>query len=386
MNRLILIGNGFDLAHDMKTSYKDFILSYLKDSFSEMLKKGYFEDDLIKIYLNSGGLKEPRKIHELQNWEITDFSILLINNNSFISNIDSRPSPWELSKYVIHDKSDLIRLLIANCGEYRWVDIENEYYSMLCEYSAKNEHDKIKELNIHFEYLQSLLAKYLEKIEYDYLHNESEYFRKAPLAEQLSQNFKGSYEDVETFGKNHPSIFPERLLILNFNYTETITDYIKELKNNFSEIKVINIHGKLNDENNPMIFGYGDEDETNFALLEKYDECLRFVKTYRYTRTHNYQKFLDFVKADQFDVFVLGHSCGLSDKTLLSEVFNNDNCYKIRLLAYNKEGSHSVSIDSTDYVSKTYQIGRIFKNKAAMREKLIPFNSSDIIRIERRQY
>ena len=26
MNRLVLIGNGFDLAHGLKTSYKDFIL------------------------------------------------------------------------------------------------------------------------------------------------------------------------------------------------------------------------------------------------------------------------------------------------------------------------------------------------------------------------
>ena len=383
MNRLILIGNGFDLAHGMRTSYKDFILSYLKHGFSEMLNSGYFEDDLIKIYSNSGGFKEPRKIHDLQNWEVTDFSELLINHTSFISNIDARPSPWELSKYVIHDKSDLIRLLITNCSEYRWVDIENEYYLMLCEYSAKNEHEKIKELNIHFEYLQALLAKYLEKIEYDYLHNESEYFRKAPLAEQLSQNFKGSAKDVDLFGKKHPGIFPQKLLILNFNYTETIKDYIKDLENNFREIKVINIHGKLNDDSNPMIFGYGDEDETNFSLLEKYDECLRFVKTYRYTRTHNYQEFLDFVKADQFDMFVLGHSCGLSDKTLLSEIFNNDNCYKIKLLTYNKEKSLTVGIDSTDYVSKTYQIGRIFKNKAAMREKLIPFISSDVIRVER---
>jgi hypothetical protein len=35
MNRLILIGNGFDLAHGMKTSYNDFILWYLKKCFEE---------------------------------------------------------------------------------------------------------------------------------------------------------------------------------------------------------------------------------------------------------------------------------------------------------------------------------------------------------------
>ncbi|MGI4750703.1 MAG: AbiH family protein [Janthinobacterium lividum] len=38
MNRLILIGNGFDLAHGMKTSYNDFILWYLKKCFEEAFK------------------------------------------------------------------------------------------------------------------------------------------------------------------------------------------------------------------------------------------------------------------------------------------------------------------------------------------------------------
>jgi hypothetical protein len=31
MNRIILIGNGFDLAHGLKTGYRDFMNSYWKD-------------------------------------------------------------------------------------------------------------------------------------------------------------------------------------------------------------------------------------------------------------------------------------------------------------------------------------------------------------------
>ncbi|MBN8674926.1 MAG: hypothetical protein J0L56_12370, partial [Chitinophagales bacterium] len=33
MNRLVIIGNGFDLAHRMKTTYYDFIFNYVKKSF-----------------------------------------------------------------------------------------------------------------------------------------------------------------------------------------------------------------------------------------------------------------------------------------------------------------------------------------------------------------
>lgn len=35
MNRLILVGNGFDLAHGLKTTYKDFIFWYLDECFNQ---------------------------------------------------------------------------------------------------------------------------------------------------------------------------------------------------------------------------------------------------------------------------------------------------------------------------------------------------------------
>ena len=37
MNRIVLIGNGFDLAHGLKTSYKNFIDWYWKDWGGETL-------------------------------------------------------------------------------------------------------------------------------------------------------------------------------------------------------------------------------------------------------------------------------------------------------------------------------------------------------------
>ena len=55
MNRIILIGNGFDLAHGLKTSYRDFIdwywnewLSSLRES--EKQKEG---DELCRFVLDS---------------------------------------------------------------------------------------------------------------------------------------------------------------------------------------------------------------------------------------------------------------------------------------------------------------------------------------------
>jgi hypothetical protein len=66
MNRIILIGNGFDLAHELKTSYKDFIDDYWKDKIRAFNDRNYqksmsnqieYEDNEIKII-------NPKKVED----------------------------------------------------------------------------------------------------------------------------------------------------------------------------------------------------------------------------------------------------------------------------------------------------------------------------------
>ena len=45
MNRLIIIGNGFDLAHGIKTSYKDFIADYLCNAINTFFENRIYSDD-----------------------------------------------------------------------------------------------------------------------------------------------------------------------------------------------------------------------------------------------------------------------------------------------------------------------------------------------------
>lgn len=68
MNRIIIIGNGFDLAHNLKTRYKDFINDYwatveegVYDKYWRLLDQQYggakhplndYEDKFIKIEKN----------------------------------------------------------------------------------------------------------------------------------------------------------------------------------------------------------------------------------------------------------------------------------------------------------------------------------------------
>lgn len=62
MNILYLIGNGFDLAHKLPTSYNDFVCHYLKSRLNEALENRWTEPD---GNLNIVSLKSPNpKVYE----------------------------------------------------------------------------------------------------------------------------------------------------------------------------------------------------------------------------------------------------------------------------------------------------------------------------------
>jgi hypothetical protein len=149
------------------------------------------------------------------------------------------------------------------------------------------------------------------------------------------------------------------VLFLNFNYTSTPELYQKD------NTDIIYIHGQLNDPNNPIIFGYGDERDDTYDILEKANkpEVLTHIKSFDYFKTNNYDRLLAFLESE-YDVYIMGHSCGLSDRTLLSTIFEHENCRFIKIFYYE---------NMARYRETTYEISRHFKNKAEMRRKVINF-------------
>jgi hypothetical protein len=70
--RIVLIGNGFDLAHGLKTSYSDFLSWYMCKAFNEFVSAGFFEDRLINIERKYPGMstsyeQQPKDFNEVIN-------------------------------------------------------------------------------------------------------------------------------------------------------------------------------------------------------------------------------------------------------------------------------------------------------------------------------
>lgn len=153
---------------------------------------------------------------------------------------------------------------------------------------------------------------------------------------------------------------PSTTLILNFNYTNTA----ERLYAQDGGYEVINIHGELNKKDNLIIFGYGDELDDDYKTIEKLqdNDFLENIKSVNYHKTTNYRRLLDFIHSGLFQVYVMGHSCGNSDRTLLNTLFEHENCASVKVFYHQKEE------EKDDYSNLIRNISRNFNDKARMRD------------------
>jgi hypothetical protein len=104
---------------------------------------------------------------------------------------------------------------------------------------------------------------------------------------------------------------------------------------------------------------------------EKWNGFFKYIKSFWYLKNSNYHNLIRFIEDDDFQVFILGHSCGLSDRTMLNMIFEHKNCKSIKIYYHeDKEGDNN-------FTNLTQEISRHFKNKGDMRKKIVPFDKSE---------
>lgn len=116
MNRIILIGNGFDLAHGLPTSYRDFIQSYRNFLRQELVtcNRNVVKDKLCSFILKGD-----------ETWLVHFWGRMSVINpptdKEFFDYLRSSPFTFEMKFTPFMEK-------IKQSYETRgWVDIENEF-------------------------------------------------------------------------------------------------------------------------------------------------------------------------------------------------------------------------------------------------------------------
>lgn len=394
INRLIIIGNGFDLAHGMKTKYKDFVNGYLRQRINEhrvSTSSKKTEDKLMSIIPS----KNPEHLYNY------------LDTRKPKENLDRvRACGYEVQLSPFFDK------IIEEIENKNWVDIEYAYYEYLrdiCnkpELSKEEVSKKIDGLNEEMKFITKKLKEYLAKEDKEYKNtNDAEMILEIirPLRyqeiactdkakeyweefvkqrEQLSDGKKSQAEDLEkkffkdpkykSVGKTDVyKLFPEKVFLLNFNYTTYIESKFNIVLLDLPVVSfdkdqlVCHIHGDLKDENS-IIFGYGDnKDEMYKGLLEKYERLLENDKTTRYMSSAKYKNLFGFIESAPFQVCIMGHSCGGSDRTLLRDIFQHKKCISIKPYYWEQ------SKDKNNYQDILTNIRRCFDDKKLMRDRVV---------------
>lgn len=397
MNRLVIVGNGFDLAHGLPTSYRNFI-----DDFWINFNDYYKNDEykcLVSIHESCDGYLSGKGIKNFNDFKSN--LVIYCKDNGYLFYEDSFVA-MNGFRDIFRFKNDFFKSINIRNSE-KWVDIENEYYSELkrivnsksldiskSEEVWRNEQkEKVEKLNKEFDEVKNLLESYLlEKVEEPFMLNKEYdedgdrvsneiYSILRPISlfnsekkiqdEFIDSSDKREIEALFTKEKlDDEYVNMSKTLVLNFNYTSTLRRYTKLFQQERLEVSEINIHGKLFDENNQINFGFGDEMDDDYKIIENINdnEYLRNFKSFQYLQNSNYSNLLSFIDSEKFQVLIMGHSCGLSDRTLLNTVFEHTNCRSIKVF-YHKDG------EKDNYTEIVQNISRHFNKKKLMREKIV---------------
>lgn len=355
MNRIVLLGNGFDLAHNLKTSYNDFMLWYLTQAYETAYHQNHYEDGLLTINRehNTFPIANVKSSTELVAYYYKKgFHKLTGECNLEFDYPGTRYS----NPFTTRVKSSLFKILLNKCSDCNWVEIENEYYrelkNILRTSDPQGKGKALEELNNTLKELILHLHKYLTTLPY-------------PKFDQRYIDIIDSEYHINTLGHSKISPTPiNEVLVLNFNYTSTVVQYLNKLSRP-SELNYI--HGKLNDPDHPLIFGFGDEIDKDYQQIEDEQDnrFFTYIKSFWYFKNPNYRNLTSFIESEKYEVFILGHSCGLSDRTMLNMLFEHDNCKNIKIYYYENEQGEN------NFTTLTHEISRHFKDKKAMRNKII---------------
>ena len=383
MNRIIIIGNGFDLAHGIPTSYKNFINWYIDKRVNNLstCHSNVNSDELCKFRISE---------HTWHSYIFSNYGPLWneIVRESLFKTIKGHP------EYFQYNQSRFLEAITKCIEKNNWVDIEKEYYNLLSKDFESSDNESIEQLNRELECLKNNLIAYLNEVEKrlinEYIIDNNikekifepinpreisieakekfEFFKNNRLAHD--SHYKSLLNKYNTYKllkdidqRNSKELYlPDSILLLNFNYTKTADLYLP----NEDIFKVNHIHGKLSNPKS-IIFGYGDELDENYKKLLKdnNNEYLKNIKSINYLNYTNYREMLSYIESAPYQIYIMGHSCGLSDKTLLNTLFEDKNCVSIKPFYYiNAEGRDN-------YTDIVQNISRNFTDMKLMRDRVV---------------
>ncbi|MCQ2739266.1 MAG: bacteriophage abortive infection AbiH family protein [bacterium] len=326
MNILIL-GNGFDLAHGLKTKYSDF-LNYCCNQFHKFPTykptDKYYNNLWIRHFINvqqkmgDTWIDLEKEIFKVIQ-HISQLPIINSSNYQRIFNMnydDGIFNFYNFTKYLIEPMgSTSAEKGYLKCDPYN--EIQLKLYFKTPRGVVNFLYDQLREFTKLFE-------NYLINEVLNHIESESKY--------KLSLKSIGVTEGSKD------------VHILNFNYTDTCERFYKAKFSGYCDINIkpVYVHGKVENNNNECNLILGTQ---SFDKLPPYTMPMDFNVFKKHNQRHKYgtiEPYQDLLrrikKSKSMPVFhVIGHSLDNTDENILKHILLINSNSKINIYYHNEE-------------------------------------------------
>lgn len=309
---VLILGNGFDLAHGLPTRYSDF-LEFCKLFLTDIHDK----DKILTVLFNK---------YEMNGKCIKYFS----EKYDYFGNL--------LDKNIWYNYFS--NNILCKCLGKNWVDLETEI--KLC-IKYIDENSKYLSQSVKDLFKKRTLIGDEDNAAIRYSAFKSAVLKSSKEIKDIFDLRKALYEDLNNLIKAleiylmlvdfistniiSNDIAPDYSYIINFNYT----NMYKKIYNYYSLAKIFCIHGELNHEPNNMVLGIDEywskeerDNHTNFTIFKKFAQRIQ-----KRTGIESY-KWFDEIKSDYeknnevAEVFIFGHSLDVTDKDILYDYLESE--------------------------------------------------------------
>lgn len=341
MANILVTGNGFDLAHGLKTSYSDFI--------NIAITLQYFESiGVLSLSENSGykiifSLEDfERKYEEFRGCSLFNadkfynflkedseesFKYIDISLNNYFSQVvseykDEKYENWQDYEYILEQHINALGFL-----NYKMDYINNDYTFSEYVLELSNIFKRYKATTDNkFQYIQFVKKELLNE-----LNN-----LKWLLCKYLDQVIDNDYNA-------HKFFFNLQLkYVINFNYTDTFKKIYASYRNEIELLEIDNIHGSLVDGYENLVFGISDvlkEIDKNSVMFIEFQ---KYYQRCAYGSGEKYKKWIKKESLEEINLIYYGHSLSKNDEEVLKFFLKYKNI-TVHILCHGQEAKKSIT-------------------------------------------
>lgn len=347
---ILVIGNGFDLAHELKTTYKDFLLACQNDKLPDEFKNFCKTNVWLKHFITSNANSNEKFGETWIDLEKEIFKVIDHINKVIFWTMDERYSNCKSLKIFKRGFYFNFFNIGDNLQDDRnHQDFDQQGYIITYQNSEDCKiiyfrnlkgfinflYDQLREFTYAFEY-------YLDKIVLSNLNTESQYIIS------LQSGYKS-------------------LSVLSFNYTDTC----ERLYRKDFAIKPYYVHGKINCSKNTCKLVLGTHSFDNkpqnenprSAIPYEFNVFRKHNQRHKYGTIEAYQELLkeltDHRKVIKPVFHVIGHSLDETDKNILKHLFLINKNAIINIYYHDEEAQERLINNITDIIGEEEVMMRV---------------------------